>query len=241
MTATANRSAAFRLPAPCEHGGSVRSAARSAKATRGQARQFWQMFDKSLVPMVIVDNERRYRAGNRAARLLFRLSLVQLLERRIEDLTPPHMDRLLDSAWARLLRDRCVAGEYDVGFPDGSFLRIFYSAIANVLPGQHLIVFAPADWPEDELGTTEDLAGTPVPGSLSVREREVLSLVGAGASSNQIAAELTISAATVNTHVKNVLRKLDARNRAHAIALATQLGLVDPPPRWRNQGDQAAG
>jgi DNA-binding CsgD family transcriptional regulator len=38
---------------------------------------------------------------------------------------------------------------------------------------------------------------------------------------------LTISVATVRTHVRNILRKLNARNRAHAISLAMQHGLLD--------------
>ncbi len=189
------------------------------------------MFDESLVPMVIVDNERGYRAGNRAARLLFRLSLAELLERRIEDLTLPHMHKLLESAWTRLLRGECVTGQNEMELPDGSLLTILYSAIPNLLPGLHLIVFAPADWPEDELGTTDEFDGALAPGPLSARERAVMTLVAAGASSNQIAEELTISSETVRTHVQNALRKLGASNRAHAIALAMQHGLVDPPSR----------
>jgi DNA-binding NarL/FixJ family response regulator len=46
----------------------------------------------------------------------------------------------------------------------------------------------------------------------------------------RIAEELVISPTTVRTHVRNALRKLQARNRAHGVALAMHLGLIDLPP-----------
>ena len=61
---------------------------------------------------------------------------------------------------------------------------------------------------------------------LSDREREVLALVGAGRSNAEIAAELFISLATVKTHVRHLLAKLDLRDRAQAIVLAHECGLV---------------
>lgn len=208
---------------------SITSAVRSMRAARGRARQFWRVFDTSLVPMVMVDNERRYLAANAAGRLLFRLSLDELLARRIDDLTPAHgLPTLLDR-WRALMRDGQATGTYDVGFPDGSELKIVYRALANLLPGQHLIVFAPAEWPGDELAT-DAAEGSPPRGALSPREREVLTLVATGADAQRVADELTISVATVRTHARNALQKLGARNRAHAIALAMQHGLIDLTP-----------
>ena len=63
---------------------------------------------------------------------------------------------------------------------------------------------------------------------MSEREREVLALIGAGRSNSEIAAELYISMATVKTHVRHVLAKLDRRDRAQAIVLARDLGLTGP-------------
>jgi DNA-binding CsgD family transcriptional regulator len=210
-------------------GGSVPFAARTMRATRGRAHQFWRVFDKSLVPMVTVDNDRRYLAANRAARLLFRLSLAEMRQRQIYDFTPPEMQDTLEDSWERLMRIGAVAGRYTVHFADASRLQIIYCAIANVLPSQHLIVFAPAEWPDDELGMLEDGTLAPLEGPLSPREREVLTLIAAGADFQQIACELTISPSTVRTHVQNAHRKLGARNRAHSIAIAMQRGLIDLP------------
>ena len=61
---------------------------------------------------------------------------------------------------------------------------------------------------------------------LSDRERDVLALVGAGRSNSEIAGELYISLATVKSHMRHILAKLDLRDRAHAIVLAHECGLV---------------
>jgi DNA-binding NarL/FixJ family response regulator len=66
---------------------------------------------------------------------------------------------------------------------------------------------------------------------LSEREREVLALVGAGRSNPEIAAELVVSMATVKSHVRHLLAKLDARDRAQLIVLAHESGLVAGVPR----------
>jgi DNA-binding NarL/FixJ family response regulator len=62
--------------------------------------------------------------------------------------------------------------------------------------------------------------------SLTHRETEVLQLVIQGLSNKEIARALTISENTVKFHLKNILAKLHARNRAEAVAYALQTGLV---------------
>jgi two-component system NarL family response regulator len=52
-------------------------------------------------------------------------------------------------------------------------------------------------------------------------------MVAMGRGSSWIAAELRISASTVETHVRNCLEKLGARNRPHAIALALKTGEIE--------------
>ena len=63
-------------------------------------------------------------------------------------------------------------------------------------------------------------------GALSRREREVLRLIAAGHSNKQIAQALGITERTVKFHVTSVLNKLGAENRAQAVALAGQRGLL---------------
>lgn len=67
-------------------------------------------------------------------------------------------------------------------------------------------------------------------GALTRRERDVLIFISRGSSNAEISHALLIGEETVKTHVKKVLAKLDARNRAHAVAIGVQRGLVDLEP-----------
>jgi LuxR family transcriptional regulator, maltose regulon positive regulatory protein len=61
---------------------------------------------------------------------------------------------------------------------------------------------------------------------LSERELEVLALIAAGESNREIAARLFISMSTVKSHVNNLFRKLQARNRTQATARAREMNLL---------------
>ncbi|MFD7628516.1 LuxR C-terminal-related transcriptional regulator, partial [Streptomyces sp. NPDC059851] len=63
---------------------------------------------------------------------------------------------------------------------------------------------------------------------LTPREREVLTLMGKGLSNTELARELTLSEATVKTHVARIFAKLTLRDRAQAVVLAYETGLVAP-------------
>jgi DNA-binding CsgD family transcriptional regulator len=66
---------------------------------------------------------------------------------------------------------------------------------------------------------------------LSGQERTVLRELARGSSTEQIAELLVVSPHTVRTHVKNGMRKLDARTRAHAVAIALSEGAIKFEPR----------
>ncbi|HET8660565.1 MAG TPA: response regulator transcription factor [Micromonosporaceae bacterium] len=65
-------------------------------------------------------------------------------------------------------------------------------------------------------------------GALTEREREVVALVGAGLSNEEIAARLVVSPATAKTHVSRAMVKLGARDRAQLVVFAYEAGLVRP-------------
>ena len=65
--------------------------------------------------------------------------------------------------------------------------------------------------------------------TLTEREREVVCLVAAGLSNEEIATKLTVSPLTVKTHVSRAMTKLYARDRAQLVVLAFENGLVARP------------
>jgi LuxR family transcriptional regulator len=64
------------------------------------------------------------------------------------------------------------------------------------------------------------------PQGLTSREMMVIGLLADGASSGEIARTLGISSRTLAEHMRSILRKLDAKNRTHAVAIALRNGIV---------------
>jgi DNA-binding CsgD family transcriptional regulator len=64
------------------------------------------------------------------------------------------------------------------------------------------------------------------PPALTSREKEVIGLIADGASSGEIGRTLGISSRTVEGHVRSIVRKLDAKNRTHAVVTALRNGTI---------------
>ncbi len=189
-----------------------------------------RLFSRSLNPMLIVDDRRRYVDANPAACLFFRLAREAICELSIDDVTAPELRPDLEAVWAdylqgRLSGDSAQAVRWVFHMPDGGRVCADLSSIPDYRPGRHLAIalFPPAD------ALNEHLTHAPAATSsaLTNREREILTLVALGNTGVQIGAELFVSPATVQTHVVNALVKLRAKNRAHGIAIALQTGELD--------------
>ncbi len=61
---------------------------------------------------------------------------------------------------------------------------------------------------------------------VTARELDVLELISAGLGNREIGERLFLSEETVKSHIRHILAKLQARSRAHAVALAFRHGLI---------------
>jgi DNA-binding NarL/FixJ family response regulator len=71
------------------------------------------------------------------------------------------------------------------------------------------------------------LAEHAIDDELTSRELDVLRLIAAGNSNKLIADELSIGEATVKSHVTNILSKLGANDRAHAVTIGLKRGIIE--------------
>jgi DNA-binding NarL/FixJ family response regulator len=103
-----------------------------------------------------------------------------------------------------------------------SAVRIVAGGDALIAPAvtkrliEHFVRAAPPAVPPAELS------------ELTPREVEVLTMVAKGLSNREIATDLVLSEATVKTHVKHILAKLNARDRVQAVVFAYEAGVVAP-------------
>jgi len=80
-------------------------------------------------------------------------------------------------------------------------------------------------------GFTRTLEGVAAP--LTRRETQILTYIAEGNSNKEIAHILEISEQTIKNHVSAILRKLNANDRAHAVALALRSGWISPEAKQR--------
>jgi DNA-binding NarL/FixJ family response regulator len=72
-----------------------------------------------------------------------------------------------------------------------------------------------------------DLAAHVTDDSLTPREVHVLRLIGRGNANKEIAAQLSVTEETVKGHVKNILAKLGASDRTHAVTIGLKRGIIE--------------
>lgn len=209
----------------CDAGPSMNTAI-PERTNHGAARH--DEFAHSLAPMLICDERRRCLDANVAACLFLRLGREAVIGLRIDDLLATDQHPQLRLLWPAVVRAGATvpAGALacQLTLPDGAQVaaRVLLSTLR---PGRHLAVieFPPLRALIGDQGRAAPAAGR----TLTRRERQVLALVAAGNTGVDIAALLFLSPATVQTHVTNALVKLNARNRAHGIALAIRSGEID--------------
>ncbi len=74
---------------------------------------------------------------------------------------------------------------------------------------------------------------------LTQKEKEVLNCIKQGKCTSEIATTLSVRESTVKFHVRNIMDKLDASNRAHAVAIAIEKGLLHAQSESRGLATRA--
>lgn len=100
------------------------------------------------------------------------------------------------------------------------------TAVRHVAAGESVLAPATTARLVEHFVNASPRAGNRLLERLSDREREITRLIARGRTNPEIASELYLSEATVKTHVRSILRKLDARDRVQVVITAYESGLV---------------
>jgi PAS domain S-box-containing protein len=177
----------------------------------------------ALDALVLVDDDRRHLLANDAAARLLGCPVAKILNRRLDDFSPPdQLDRLV-GLWEEFERAGSLEGLWVAQRLDGSRVPIEFRASRDFAAGQHLIA---ARRRVTDIGRAVDTNRDPVESPLTPRELEVLQLGADGRSTREIAEVLFVSPGTVKTHFQHVYEKLGSRHRAAAVAEAMRRGLI---------------
>lgn len=180
------------------------------------------LLERSSAAVLIVDGDRNYIECSAEACRLLSFSREELLEMKIEDITPDEQKSDVQEAFAAFLQSGNMAGDYIVQSKEGEDLLLHYSATANILPGVHISYMTPSESKDEELD--QDVLARE---ELSSREREVLTLLALGETNQTIAKKLHLSPETVRNYTRSARLKLGAKSRSHAIALAVAAKELD--------------
>jgi PAS domain S-box-containing protein len=181
--------------------------------------QLAAFLNRTRTAVLLADDERHCVDANHGACRLLGVSRNYLLDRPIDEWLEADDREDTKAAWAELLKRGTLAGRMRLRVAAGDPAAIEFTATAHVAPGRHLVIISPpasagASAPADDAHWT----------AMSGREREVMELVAAGATTDDVAARLFISPETVRRHVKNAMTKLGANTRAQAVAIALRRG-----------------
>ena len=187
------------------------------------------MLDHSGAAVVAIDDDQRFVDANPTALRMLGRRREDFIGTSIEDVTPPEVAPELPGRWAELLRTGEHRGEWRLLHAGGASFEVEYAASANVFPGTHLVIWMASEDGERIEHHAADGGEAPRRSAqaLTPRERQVMTLIASGLTSEQIAERLVVSGETVRTHARNALAALGARTRAHGVAIALEEGLIE--------------
>jgi DNA-binding CsgD family transcriptional regulator len=201
------------------------------------------VFEQSNIPMALVDRDRRYVAVNDAALAVYQYGREDVIGATAGRTVAGPPSSVEEADWQSLLRNNELYGERVIAHPSGQSLRVSFAAHATTVDGRWVALFvtlsAKVEPDGAELISASSPTGTGASGAtigdsfgrlgmtLTPREREVVRRVALGRSTPQIAADLSLSPATVRSHVRNAMVKAGAHTRAQLVALLLGEGIAD--------------
>jgi PAS domain S-box-containing protein len=190
----------------------------------GGSSLFQAAFRDSRNAMVLADDARRIVDINGACLNLLGHRRADVVDRPLWEfvaggpvMTPPE--------WAEALARRRFTGEAELVRADRATVDVQWGATTERVTGRRLVLLV-------ALSVSGRGRGLRLVGesggraALSDRERQIVRLVALGGTGPEIADELQISHNTVRTHLRNSMKRVGARSRAHLVAKALGDGLV---------------
>jgi PAS domain S-box-containing protein len=167
--------------------------------------------------MALVDDERRHVDANAAYLRLLGRGRDEIIGRHLWDFVVGG-PVFTPTQWQAALASHRFHGQAELVRADGSQIAVQWAGTTEVATGQRLVLFvalSTSRWGGSFRRTVEP---DREPGELSPRELEIVRMIARGESGPEIAAELHIAHDTVRTHVRNAMKKVGARSRAHLVA-----------------------
>ena len=191
----------------------------------GWGALFTSAFAQSRNPMALVDARRTVIEVNAAFVALVGRHRDEMLGRPLWTLVAGG-PLLTPAEWEHsVLRERRATGAADMLRADGPPVSVQWAATPTLLGSRRVVLFVALSTNRWGRHFRRDAAKDD-PGSLTRRERQIVTLVAHGKTGREIADELHISHETVRTHLRNAMRKRGARSRAHLVAQAVSGGLL---------------
>jgi PAS domain S-box-containing protein len=187
------------------------------RSETGWEGPFWLIFERSSNAIVLLDDERRYVDVNPSAVALLGRTREELLGTSSFENIRPAEQSIAARQWQAFLKSGEDSGTRALVRPDGSEVEIDYAARLAVIGERRLAIFVSLASADVAAEAQSDRTAA---GSLTAREREVITLIAMGRETNEIGEQLHISSETVRTHVRNAMSKLGARTRAQLVAIA---------------------
>jgi PAS domain S-box-containing protein len=183
----------------------------------GWSALFTTAFKQSKNPMALVDAERRHVDANPAYLRLLGHPRERVIGAHLWDFVEGG-PLLTPAQWAATLASHRFQGEAEIIRADGRRVGVQWAGTAEVATGRRLVLFVALNTSRWGSSFRRTAASAHEEGELSARELEIVRLVARGESGPEIAAELHIAHDTVRTHVRNAMKKVGARSRAHLVA-----------------------